>query len=128
MSRILVVDDEDIIRKYLQLTLEQLGYVVMVACNGQEALAHLQRESVDLILTDLIMPEKEGMETIEEVRKLYPKIKIIAMSGGGRIDAFDYLRVAKKMGADLVMEKPFSNRELTAALDQLLPKDSPHSP
>jgi DNA-binding response OmpR family regulator len=122
MQRILLVDDDAALRKLLRLYLSKMGYAVTEAANGNEALAMQQSEPAELVLTDLIMPEKEGLETIPELRKKYPGVKIIAMSGGGRVNASNYLKIAKMMGADHIMAKPFSYKELADALAQVLPK------
>jgi DNA-binding response OmpR family regulator len=122
MQRILLVEDEDGLRKLLRLNLTTMGYEVSEAANGKEALALQESEPADLIITDLVMPEKEGVETIGEIRKKYPSAKIIAMSGGGRASADNYLKIAKIMGADLVMAKPFSFQDLATAVATLLPK------
>jgi DNA-binding response OmpR family regulator len=122
MQRILLVEDEDGLRKLLRLNLTTMGYEVSEATNGKEALAIQESEPADLILTDLVMPEKEGIETIGEIRKKYPTAKIIAMSGGGRASAENYLKIAKIMGADLVIAKPFSFQDLETAIATLLPK------
>ena len=100
MPKILLVDDDDSFRKMLRLTLTKMGYDVVEARDGKEALVLHHQLSPDLVLTDLIMPEKEGLETIEELRRVYPGIKIIAMSGGGRLSATNYLKVAKLMGRE----------------------------
>jgi DNA-binding response OmpR family regulator len=123
MKRILLVEDENGLRELLRLNLTAMGYAVTEAANGKEALAKQESEPADLVLTDLVMPEKEGVETIGELRKQYPGVKIIAMSGGGRAVADNYLKIAKIMGADLVMAKPFSFQELATAVGTLLPKD-----
>jgi len=120
MPKILLVDDDDSFRKMLRLTLTKMGYDVVEARDGKEALVLHHQLSPDLVLTDLIMPEKEGLETIEELRRVYPGIKIIAMSGGGRLSATNYLKVAKLMGADRILAKPFSNDEMALALSDLL--------
>jgi CheY-like chemotaxis protein len=122
MQRILLVDDDDALRKMLGLNLAMMGYAVTEATNGKEALAAQKSEPADLILTDLVMPEKEGIETIGELRKKYPAAKIIAMSGGGRVSAADYLKVAKMMGADFALAKPFTQQELAEAIAKTLPK------
>jgi DNA-binding response OmpR family regulator len=122
MQRILLVDDDTALRKLLRLNLTKMGYTVAEASNGKEALAMQQGDPAELVLTDLIMPEKEGLETIPELRKKYPGVKIIAMSGGGRGSASDYLKIAKMMGADHVMAKPFSYQELADAIAQVMPK------
>jgi CheY-like chemotaxis protein len=116
MSRILLVDDDDVLRKLLRLALVKQGHVVTEARNGKEALVLQRDEAVDLILTDLIMPEREGLETIEEFREKFPTVKIIAMSGGGRVSATDYLKIAKAMGAVGILAKPFSNDDMATAI------------
>jgi DNA-binding response OmpR family regulator len=122
MQRILLVDDDTALRKLLRLNLTKMGYAVAEASNGKEALAMQLNDPAELVLTDLIMPEKEGLETIPELRKKYPDVKIIAMSGGGRGSAADYLKIAKMMGADRVMTKPFSYQELSDTIAQIMPK------
>jgi DNA-binding response OmpR family regulator len=119
MRRILLVDDDDSFRKMLRLTLVKLGYDVLEAGDGKEALRLIHEAPPDVVMTDLIMPEKEGLETIQALRRTHPSVKIIAMSGGGRINARDFLVVAKLFGAHRTLIKPFSNQEMTAALDEL---------
>ena len=116
MAHLLIVDDDDPFRKMLRLTLQQLGHLVAEARDGDEALLLHQKVAFDMILTDLIMPNKEGIETIISLRRQRPEVKIIAMSGGGRLNAKDILAVAKAMGANQVLAKPFSNESLVAAL------------
>lgn len=116
MSRILLVDDDESFRKMLRITLGKMGHQVVEAPNGKEALKLFQDSPPDLVMTDLIMPEKEGLETIRELRRSNPMVKIIAMSGGGRVNPGDFLKVAKILGANTVLAKPFTNEELTAAL------------
>ncbi|MGA2692059.1 MAG: response regulator [Opitutaceae bacterium] len=120
MKRILLVDDDDLFRRMLALILTKLGYEVREACNGKEAIKLFDDSAPDVVLTDLIMPEKEGLETIAEIRQSHPHVKIIAMSGGGRVSAVDHLRVAKAMGADQILAKPFSNEAVAAALEMVL--------
>jgi len=122
MQQILLVEDDPDLRKLLGLYLVQMGYAVVEATNGKEALALQQANPSDLVLTDLLMPEKEGIETIEYLRKKDPKLKIIAMSGGRRGSAADYLKVAKMMGANHIMAKPFNYTDLADALTKVLPK------
>jgi len=119
MRRILLVDDDDSFRKMLRLTLVKLGYDVLEAGDGREALSLIHEAPPDVVMTDLVMPEKEGLETIQALHRLHPSVKIIAMSGGGRINARDFLVVAKLFGAHRTLIKPFSNHEMTAALDEL---------
>jgi CheY-like chemotaxis protein len=120
MKRILLVDDDDSFRKMLRKTLVKMGFEVAEAHNGSEALKVFGQNSPDLVLTDIVMPEKEGLETINALRRIQAGVKIIAMSGGGRGNAMDYLNVAKMLGADRVLSKPFSNDEIATALDELL--------
>jgi len=105
----------------LRLTLAEFGHVVIEASNGIEGLALYPAGGVDLVITDIIMPGKEGIEVIMELRLRHPHLKIMAISGGGRVDSKDYLRIAKFLGASKVLGKPFSNEELLAALNELLP-------
>jgi CheY-like chemotaxis protein len=120
MPRILLVDDDDSFRKMLRLSLERLGHEVVEARDGKEAVRLVREGTPDVMVTDLVMPEKEGLETIDEVRRQYPGLKIIAMSGGGRVNASDYLKIARAMGADQVLAKPFSIDEIAASLSSVL--------
>jgi len=113
---ILIVDDDDQIREMLQLLLEAGGHRVEVAADGKVASRLIADRVFDLVLTDVLMPERDGLEFIGEVRKIQPAMKIIAMSGGGHIARESYLKIAKAFGANAVLEKPFSNTELMAAV------------
>lgn len=119
-TRILLVDDNDQLRRLLARVLDRAGYRVIEARHGGEALAHQRREPADLVITDLIMPEKEGIETILELRQVNPQTRIIAMSGGGRVNATDYLTLAAALGASRTMAKPFSEEELLTAVREAL--------
>lgn len=121
MNRILLVDDDDDFRRMIQLTLQKFGYEVIEARNGKEAL-RLQRESgADVMLTDLIMPEQEGLETIQAFRRQFPHVNIIAMSGGGRYNLTDFLATARLFGAKRTLVKPFAKEALLAAVQAVLP-------
>ncbi len=122
MPRILLVDDDDSFRKMLRLSLVRLGHEVVEARDGKEAVRLVREGPPDVMVTDLVMPEKEGLETIDEVRRQYPGLEIIAMSGGGRVNASDYLKIARAMGADQVLAKPFSIDEIAASLSSVLGK------
>lgn len=101
----------------LGITLGKLGHTVAPARDGSEALRLFRvMPSVELVLTDLVMPEKEGIETIRELRALKPDVKILAMTGGNPSDAKDYLKMARLMGAAQTLKKPFSQEELVAAI------------
>ncbi len=120
MARILVVDDEDLVRMTLRQMLEADGHEVLEAANGRDGVA-LQLESpVDLVLTDIIMPDQEGIETIVQLRRKSPQLKIIAISGGGRMKNMDFLKIAMNVGADATLTKPFSTRDLTDAVNRCL--------
>jgi len=117
---ILVVDDEPGIRELLSMMLEAAGHTVAVAEDGVQAPKILATHPVEVIITDLLMPERDGLEFITEVRKKYPGIKIIAMSGGGHIARDSYLRIAKNFGAHFLLEKPFSQAGVLNAIETVL--------
>ena len=116
MPHILVIDDDESMRRSLVHTLEKLGHQVSSAPDGKAGVAQAAASPPDLVITDLIMPEKEGLETIMELRAQHPKIRIIAMSGGGRLSNEDYLHLAKRFGARVSLAKPFTREELKSAL------------
>ena len=120
MARILIIDDEVQIRDMLRQMLEREGYEVMDAPGGKEGLRLFRENSIDLIITDIIMPEKEGIEIIMELRQQFPDVKIIAISGGGRLDPAQYLRIAKSVGAQYAFAKPVEREELFKAVRELL--------
>ena len=120
MNKILIIDDEHHILLMLKKMLERNGFEVDLAANGNEGLDLFKRSPSDLVITDIIMPEKEGLETIREMRRLRSDLKIIAMSGGGKVSADNYLEIAKIFGASKVMEKPFSQQEMVSAVKELL--------
>jgi CheY-like chemotaxis protein len=121
MPHILIIDDEAMIREMFRRILELEGYAVSEAAEGNEALARCREQCPDLIITDLIMPDKEGIETIIEIRRDFPETKIIAISGGGRVTAREYLELAETFGADRSLSKPIGREELLAAVRALLP-------
>ena len=92
--------------------MERAGYEIDLASNGEEGLRLFRKTPADLVITDIIMPEKEGLETIREMKKMKPELKIIAMSGGGKISADNYLETAKIFGASRLIEKPFSQQDM----------------
>ncbi len=119
-KRILVVDDDDLYQAMLKKFFTQAGYDVATAENGKEALKLQAQNPAQLLLTDIIMPEMEGIQTVIEFRKLYPDIKIISMSGGGRISPEQYLLMSTRLGAQKAFAKPFKTSELLAAVEELL--------
>ncbi len=120
METILIIDDELAICKLLRQILEKDGYTVLEAANGDQGLALFEQHHPDLIITDLIMPGKEGLETIREIRKTNTDVKIIAISGGGISDPQLYLDFAKKFGAQMTFSKPIDNKEIITAVRHLL--------
>jgi len=121
MASILIIDDDKGIRKMLRKVLEEAGYDVMEACNGEEGIsAYSENKMISLIIMDIIMPEKEGITAITEFKRDFPKVKIIAMSGGGYIESETYLDIAKKFGADATFAKPIKYEVLLRAVDDLI--------
>ena len=120
MAHILVIDDEEEIRNILRQILEGQGYTVTEASNGREGLRRFSEKPADLVITDLLMPEKEGIETIIELRHTFPGVKIIAISGGGYVGPDKYLEMAKKLGAGKTFAKPFNISDLLKAVQELL--------
>jgi CheY-like chemotaxis protein len=120
MAKILVFDDEPSILLMIKKMLEKAGHEVDIALNGREGMELFEKNKPDLLITDIIMPEKEGLETILELRKKYPELKIIAISGGGRIGPEGYLPSAKRLGADMVFQKPLVQKEFMQAVSILL--------
>ncbi len=120
MARILIIDDDVHILAMLRMMLERENYDVMDAINGKEGLKRHRKAPADLIITDIFMPEKDGIETIRELRRDFPGVSIIAMSGGGKNDLGTYLGVAKALGALYTFAKPFENEELLNAVREIL--------
>ena len=118
---ILAIDDFPAMREMLSAFLEAAGHRVICAADGNAGLQILARQHVDLIVTDIIMPEKDGLEFIGEVRKGHPTLPIIAISGGGTVMVGEYcLTAAKSFGATKTIRKPFSRQELFLALEEAL--------
>ncbi len=120
MARILVIDDDEQVRDMLYESLTREGYDVLRASNGEEGLSLYREEPFDLIITDLIMPKKEGIETIIELRQDFPDVKIIAISGGGHIGIKDYLHMAKIFGVQHTFAKPVAREQLLDAIRELI--------
>ncbi|HFQ88732.1 MAG TPA: response regulator [Desulfobulbus sp.] len=118
--RILVIDDDDQMRVLLRQVMEWAGYEVVEATNGRQGMMQQRKNPADLVITDLIMPEQEGLETIGQLKKEFADIKIIAISGGGRIGPEAYLPAARELGADRVFSKPFDVQELVSSVKELL--------
>lgn len=122
--RILIIDDEAVLRATWRDVLEEEGYNVMEACDGAMGAKQLQWNAVDLVITDMLMPRQEGMQTIHEIRKTYPNIKILAVSGGGATRNMTFLEAAQKLGADRTLAKPLGIDDLLQTVSELLSGDS----
>lgn len=120
MSHILVVDDEPQVRAMLGMFLRRNGFEVTEAEDGEQALRIAASSSIDLIVLDLIMPGKEGLETLMALRREEKSPKVIVVSGGAKTVDTDFLPVAKKLGADATLKKPFRNEDLLEAIQKLL--------
>jgi CheY-like chemotaxis protein len=123
MARILVIDDNDEMRDVLRRWLEREGYEVSEAADGDEGIKLFHKEPADLVIADIIMPKKEGIETMVELRRDFPDLKIIAISGGGVEEPENYLESARLIGGALrTFTKPFKRDELLQAVKELLGK------
>lgn len=120
MAHILIIDDEAPIRLMLRMMLESQGYTVSEASDGNEGLQRYREKPADLIITDIIMPGKEGIETIISMKKINPKIKIIAMSGGGIGKPEGYLKTASLLGANETLKKPVQKEDMLSAIRRVL--------
>ena len=116
---ILVVDDEPGIRELLCMMLESAGNTVYSAKDGNDASQVMASTPVDVVITDLLMPECDGLEFITEIRKRFPNVRIIAMSGGGHVARDSYLKIAKNFGAHFLLEKPFSQANVLGAIESV---------
>jgi len=114
--KVLVIDDDPVARHTIRAILEDEGYSVTCAEDGRLGLAAFRRDRPDVVVTDLIMPEKEGIETIMELRAIWPDGLIVAVSGGGRTGKKDFLRIAGGLGASAVLAKPFELADLLACI------------
>jgi DNA-binding NtrC family response regulator len=120
MQKILVIEDDSAVRLSLQMMLEDGGYAVKVAENGEVGIDLFREDPTDLVITDLFMPQKEGIETISELRRDYPGVKIIAISGGGQHIPGGFLVFAMKLGAIHTFQKPIDNDELLEVVKSVL--------
>ena len=118
-KRIILVDDEEQVLKGLKIILRKSGYDVRIATNGFEALELQNEDPVGIIITDILMPGMDGIELISKLKSNYPDIKIIAMSGGGRVSSTDYLEIAKKLNVSAVLNKPFSLEDILIVLEKI---------
>ncbi|WP_026988885.1 response regulator transcription factor [Fodinicurvata fenggangensis] len=130
MADIIVADDEEAVRTFITRYLEQAGHHVIAARDGTEVLSIIESQNVDAVILDILMPEKEGLETLIELRQRGKAFPIITISGGSGSQNSDYLELSEKLGANCSLQKPFSGEALVTALGQLLlqTKDSAEEP
>lgn len=122
MADILVIDDDDIFRSVLVSALRQANHSVREANNGNEGLRLFREAPAELVLTDIVMPDKEGLDVIRDLRREFPAARIIAMSGGLAHDPRLYLRMAERFGATAVLAKPFRLSDLYQTVEGALAK------
>lgn len=116
-AHVLIVEDDLMLRRYLENALQECGYVTHVAGNGREAAQWLLSHEVDIVLTDLLMPEQDGVRLVAEIRQHQKTLPVVAMSGRGRTDlSVDLLSLVRSMGVNATLEKPFSLAELERTL------------
>ncbi len=120
VAHLLLIDDDDTTRDVLRKMLERAGHVVTEARHGREGLRLYQATPVDLVITDIWMPEQEGLETITALRQLNPAVKILAISGGSRLTSLDSLPIAKELGAQGILPKPIRQQTLVETVQALL--------
>lgn len=120
MAEILVIEDDNAVRELLRTVLTRAGHQVREAADGQAGIHSFRTAPADLVITDLIMPRKEGLETIIDLKQEFPDLNIIAISGGDRENREDYLKTAELCGAARIFHKPFEPRDLVAAVAELL--------
>ncbi|MBM4122398.1 MAG: response regulator [Nitrospira sp.] len=128
VATILVIDDEAPIRRMLRDLLEGAGHTVTEAADGRAAMKCLREQPSDLIITDMLMPEEDGVEVIREARRIAPETKIIAMSGGGLKGKADFLNIARCLGAQRTIAKPFALDKFLEAVKEVLQDNGPPSP
>lgn len=123
LFRVLIVEDDPMLRRYLAAALQECGYEVVLAANGEEALRMLRECPVDVVLTDVLMPEQDGVALMAELKRVQPDLPVVAMSGRGRVDlSIDSLALMKALGADATLEKPFGFAELERTMAFVLDK------
>jgi len=123
MQTILLIEDDSQTRKLLMRMLDSAGYNVLEAVDGREGVEIFNQNPIDLVITDLVMPEQEGLETIRMLRSLVSDVKIIAISGGGRIGPENYLSMAERLGASQTLKKPIKREDLLTAVKGVLQED-----
>jgi CheY-like chemotaxis protein len=120
MSSILIVDDDNQIQRFLSKLFAKDGYDTMIASDGSEAIEIYRKNRQDIVIMDIVMPKKEGIETIIELKKIDQEVKIIAISGGGKAEANSYLKMAMSLGAVAAFEKPINISDLRLKISELI--------
>jgi len=120
MATILAIDDDPEVRAMLDDLLTEAGYQVVTAADGKEAVAHFRDRPTEVVVTDILMPEQDGLETIQELHRIAPQVPVIAISGGGHLPGSLYLKTAALFGAFRTLEKPFPRRALLDAVGEAL--------
>jgi two-component system, chemotaxis family, chemotaxis protein CheY len=120
MATILIIDDDKQVRDLLRQVLEEEGYTVITSHNGEDGLTRYRNQPADLIVLDILMPDKEGLETILDLRREFPQVKIIAMSGGSERAKLNLLDLAKRLGAQCTLHKPFQINTFTEMVRTVL--------
>lgn len=116
-KKICLIEDDELVRERVALQLSELGYEVLQTDDGDQGLKLIEQERPDAAIIDILMPGKDGLETITAIRRLRPDIRIIAVSGGGRVGPRIYLDLAKQVGADVTLVKPLSTEDLRNAIE-----------
>jgi len=120
MARILVIDDETEVRNLLRTMLENDGHEVLEAADGKGGMELFKKNPTEIVITDIIMPRKDGIGVIKELRRDYPDAKIIAISGGGSTGTLNFLPAATSLGANYILPKPFTGKDLSEAISKAL--------
>lgn len=120
MARVLVIDDQEPIRRIVRTVLERAGHEVLDAGDGERGLQLLERHSADVVLSDIFMPGMDGIQMLRQIRKQYPAVKVIVMSGGDSTGMLDLRRDAELLGAVRSLSKPFTTHEIVAVIDSVL--------
>ena len=122
VANICLIEDTQMIRETLKRILEKIGHNVKTACDGREGLELFESMKFDLVITDIIMPEVEGIEVLRTVKSKSPDTRVIVMSGGGRVGNMNFLKLAESLGADAILYKPVTKKEFMVALNACLPE------
>jgi DNA-binding response OmpR family regulator len=120
MAGVLIVEDDRELREMLKTSLQRRKHTVYEALNGKDAIQHFKPSITDIVVTDLIMPDEDGLKVIMKLREIKPELKIIAISGGGKAGPGSYLNLAKMLGADAIYSKPFAMSDLISKIEDLL--------